>query len=189
MIESLSRNWWMLALRGLFAILFGVVALVWPGSTLFVLVLLFGSYVLVDGVLAIVAAFRYRELNDRWWVLLLEGLAGIVAGVLTFVWPEITAIALLYVIAAWALLTGIFEIAAAIRLRRELEGEWLMILSGIVSVLLAVALVLLPGVALTALVWVIGGYAIVFGALLIYLGFRMRGLGAGHMGGQRQALT
>lgn len=189
MIETLSRNWWMMALRGLFAILFGVVALAWPGTTLFVLVLLFGSYVLIDGVLAIVAAFRHRDLNDRWWVLLLEGLAGIVAGGLTFVWPGITAVVLLYVIAAWALVTGVFEIAAAIRLRKEIAGEWLMILTGILSVVLAIALVLLPGAALTAVVWMIGGYAIAFGILLIYLGFRVRNMGSSRPGMQRHALT
>jgi uncharacterized membrane protein HdeD (DUF308 family) len=158
-------------------ILFGIITFFAPGISLAALVLLFGAYALVDGVLAIVSAVRRRG-ADRWWLLLLEGLVGIAAGVLTFLWPAITAIALLYVIAAWALVTGAFEIAAAIRLRKAITGEWLLALSGIFSIALGVLLVLYPGPgALAVTIW-IGAYAFVFGALLFALGLRLRGVGS-----------
>jgi len=176
-VDSLSRNWWAVLLRGLAGILFGIITFFAPAISLAALVLLFGAYALVDGVLAIVSAVRRRG-ADRWWLLLLEGLVGIAAGVLTFLWPAITAIALLYVIAAWALVTGAFEIAAAIRLRKAITGEWLLALSGIFSIALGVLLVLFPGPgALAVTIW-IGAYAFVFGALLFALGLRLRGLGS-----------
>ncbi|HEV7366685.1 MAG TPA: HdeD family acid-resistance protein [Gemmatimonadales bacterium] len=176
-VDSLSRNWWAVSLRGLAGILFGIITFFAPGISLAALVLLFGAYALVDGVLAIVSAVRRRG-ADRWWLLLLEGLVGIAAGVLTFLWPGITALALLYVIAAWALVTGAFEIAAAIRLRKAISGEWLLALSGIFSIALGVLLVLFPGPgALAVTIW-IGAYAFVFGALLFALGLRLRGLGS-----------
>src|SRR4051812_14208523 len=176
-VDSLSRNWWAVSLRGLAGILFGIITFFAPAISLAALVLLFGAYALVDGVLAIVSAVRRRG-ADRWWLLLLEGLVGIAAGVLTFLWPAITAIALLYVIAAWALVTGAFEIAAAIRLRKAITGEWLLALSGIFSIALGVLLVLFPGPgALAVTIW-IGAYAFVFGALLFALGLRLRGLGS-----------
>jgi uncharacterized membrane protein HdeD (DUF308 family) len=158
-------------------IVFGIITFFAPGISLAALVLLFGAYALMDGVLAIVSAVRRRG-ADRWWLLLLEGLVGIGAGVLTFLWPAITAIVLLYVIAAWALVTGVFEIAAAIRLRKAITGEWLLALSGIFSVALGVLLVLFPGPGALAVVIWIGAYAFVFGALLFALGLRLRGLGS-----------
>ena len=176
-VDSLSRNWWAVSLRGLAGILFGIITFFAPAISLAALVLLFGAYALVDGVLAMVTAVRRRG-ADRWWLLLLEGFVGIAAGVLTFLWPAITAIALLYVIAAWALVTGVFEIAAAIRLRKAITGEWLLALSGIFSIGLGVLLVLFPGPgALAVTIW-IGAYAFVFGALLFALGLRLRGLGS-----------
>jgi uncharacterized membrane protein HdeD (DUF308 family) len=176
-VDSLSRNWWAISLRGLAGILFGIITFFAPGISLAALVLLFGAYALVDGVLAIVSAVRRRG-ADRWWLLLLEGLVGIAAGVLTFLWPAITAIALLYVIAAWALVTGAFEIGAAIRLRKAITGEWLLALSGIFSIGLGVLLVMFPGPGALAVVIWIGAYAFVFGALLFALGLRLRGLGS-----------
>lgn len=176
-VDSLSRNWWAVSLRGLAGILFGIITFFAPGISLAALVLLFGAYALVDGVLAIVSAVRRRG-ADRWWLLLLEGLVGIAAGVLTFLLPAITALALLYVIAAWALVTGAFEIAAAIRLRKVITGEWLLVLSGILSIALGVLLVLYPGPGALAVVIWIGAYAFVFGALLFALGLRLRGLGS-----------
>jgi uncharacterized membrane protein HdeD (DUF308 family) len=176
-VDSLSRNWWAVSLRGLAGILFGIITFFAPAISLAALVLLFGAYALMDGVLAIVTAVRRRS-ADRWWLLLLEGLVGIAAGVLTFMWPAITAVALLYVIAAWALVTGAVEIAAAIRLRKAIRGEWLLALSGIFSIALGVLLVLFPGPgALAVTIW-IGVYAFVFGALLFALGLRLRGLGS-----------
>jgi uncharacterized membrane protein HdeD (DUF308 family) len=175
MLTQLARNWWVLALRGAIAVLFGLAAFVWPGITLAALVLLFGAYTLVDGVFAVIAALTGRSGHERWWVLLLEGLVGIAVGVLTFIWPAITEFALLYLIAAWAVVTGVIEIIAAIRLREELEGEWLLILGGIASVLLGLILLARPGAGALAVIWMIGAYAIVFGVLLVILAFRLRG--------------
>ena len=121
-VDTLTRNWWVALIRGIAGVLFGIATFIAPGVSLAVLVLLFGAYALVDGVLAVVTAVRRRDVSDRWWMLLLEGVVGIAAGVVTLVWPGITALALLYVIAAWALLTGALEIAAAIRLRKIIVG-------------------------------------------------------------------
>src|ERR687890_1931301 len=174
-LPVLSRNWWMLALRGLAAIVFGVLAFVWPDITLFVLVLLFGAYMLVDGIFAIVAAVRAAGREARWWLLLIEGVLGVLAGLVAALWPGLTALALLYFIAAWAIVSGIFEIVGAIRLRREIEGEWALGLSGALSVLFGVLLVAVgPGVGLLSLVWLIGAYALAFGVLLLVLAFRVR---------------
>ena len=174
MVIVLARNWWALVLRGLFAVLFGIIALVWPGITLGALVLLYGAYALADGVFAIASVMAGRTWGRPWWSLLVEGLVGIAVGIMTFAWPGLTALVLLYLIASWAFVTGIFEIVAAIRLREEIRGEWLLALSGILSVLFGVALVIWPGAGALALIWVIGAYAIAFGVLMIALGFRLR---------------
>lgn len=176
MVVVLARNWWALALRGVAAVLFGIMAFAWPGMTLGVLLLLYGAYALVDGVLAIIAAVAGRTSWMPWWALLLEGVLGITVGILTFAWPGITALVLLYLIAAWAVATGVFEVAAAIRLRREIRGEWLLALSGVISVLFGIALAINPVGGVLAVVWLIGAYAIAFGVLLIALGFRLRGV-------------
>src|SRR5438093_8928616 len=165
MIDRLAESWWLLAVRGVAAIVFGLLALVLPGITLFALVLLYAAYAFTDGVFAAVAAARNRR-HPRWWALALEGLLGIAAGIITVVWPAITAVALLVVIAAWAILTGAFEIAAAMRLRREMEGEWLLALSGALSLVFGLILVLRPAVGALAVVTVIGVYAIAFRALM-----------------------
>ena len=174
MIAVFASNWWSLALRGLIALLFGVLAFIWPGISLTALVFLFGAYALVDGLFTIVASLNAPAGYKRWWALLLEGIFSIAAGVLSFFWPGITALVLLYLIAAWAIVTGIFEIAAAIRLRKEITGEWLLALSGILSVLFGLMLVAWPGTGALAVVWLIGAYAVVFGGLLLALAFRLR---------------
>lgn len=174
-VDSLARNWWVVFLRGLAGIIFGLITFFEPGISLAALVLLFGAYAFVDGVLSIVTAVRRRG-ADRWLLLLLEGIAGIFAGLATFFWPAITAIVLLYLIAAWALVTGVLEIAAAIRLRKVITGEWLLALTGVASVILGVLLILAPGPGALAVVIWIGAYAFVFGALLIALSFRLRSL-------------
>ena len=175
MVMTLAHNWWVLALRGLCAIIFGILAFVWPGVTLGVLVLLYGAYALVDGVLAIIAALSKRQGSGLpWWALLLEGLLGIAAGLVAFVWPGITALFLLFLIAAWAIVTGIFEIIAAIRLRKEIEGELWLALSGIVSILFGVLLFVRPGAGALTVVWLIGTYAIFFGIFLLALAFRLK---------------
>lgn len=172
--ERLRTNWWALLVRGLLAVLFGVLTIVVPGLTLAALILLFAVYALAEGVLNIIGAIRRRGGKRHVWVLVVEGLVSILAGLVALFWPGITAIALVYVIAAWALLTGVLEISAAIRLRRKVRGEWLLALSGILSIALGVLLMLNPGVgALVMVIW-IGAYAIVFGALLVFLGLRMR---------------
>ena len=174
-LPVLSRNWWALALRGLAAIVFGILAFTWPGITLWALILLFGAYMLVDGVFAIVAAVRAAGNEARWWLLLVEGILGVLAGIVAFVWPGLTALALLYFVAAWVIVTGIFEIVGAIRLRREIEGEWALILSGALSVLFGVLLAVIPAPAgILSLLWLIGAYAVAFGLLLIILAFRVR---------------
>jgi uncharacterized membrane protein HdeD (DUF308 family) len=180
-LPILSRNWWLVALRGLAAIVFGVLAFVWPAITLWALVLLFGAYMLVDGIFAIVAAVRAAGREARWWLLLIEGVLGVLAGLVAAFWPTLTALALLYFIAAWAIVSGILEIAGAIRLRREIEGEWALGLSGALSLLFGVLLVVIPAPAgLLSLVWLIGAYALAFGVLLLVLAFRLRGTSEMH---------
>ena len=175
MVTVLARNWWVLALRGFFDVLFGIAAFVIPGITLVALVFLYGAFAMVDGIFALTAVLVGRTPGGRpWWSLLLEGILGIAVGILTFAWPGITALALLYLIAAWALVTGILEITAAIRLRKEIQGEWLLALAGILSVLFALMLVANPGAGALAVVWIIGAYAIAFGVVLLVLAFRLR---------------
>lgn len=175
MVNTLAQNWWTLVLRGVAAVIFGILAYVWPGITFTVLVLFFGAYALWDGVFALIAAFRTQA--ERRWPLVMEGLVGIAAGVLTFIWPGAATLALLLIIGAWAFVTGIFEIVAAIRLREEIEGEWLLLISGLLSVLFGIALAIWPAAGLVAVTWLIGAYSIVFGILLIVLGFRLRNWG------------
>jgi len=179
-VDTLVRNWWVVSLRGLAGILFGIITFISPGISLAALVLVFGAYALVDGVLAVVSAIRWRGEVDRWWVILLEGLMGVAAGIITFIWPGISALALLYVIAAWALVTGVLEIVAAIRLRKIITGEWLLALIGIVSVALGVMLALFPGPGALAVVIWIGAYAMVTGVLSVVLAFRLRSWGRSH---------
>lgn len=184
MLGVLSRNWWVLALRGALAVLFGAVVFLTPGIALSALIALIGAYMLVDGVFSIVNGVRDRTTNRNWWVLLLEGVVGIIAGVLTFIWPGVTAVIVLYLVAGWAVVTGVFEILAAIRLREEIEGEIWLGLSGLVSIVFGVVLVLFPGTGILSLLLFVGAYAVVFGIIMIVLAFRLRGMGDqthGHM--------
>lgn len=176
----LSRNWWSLVLRGLVAIAVAVVTFVWPGITLQAIVLLFGGYALIDGVLSIVGSFYASKAHERWGALLLHGLVGIAAAVITFLWPAVTAISLVWLIAAWAVITGIFQVIAAIRLRRYLAGEWLLALCGIASIAFGIFLVVAPLAGALAIALWIGVYALAFGCLLIALGFRLKAWTAGH---------
>lgn len=171
----LSRAWWVFLLRGALAILFGVLTYFRPGVTLAALVLLFGAFALADGVLSLFAAVSGRKELEHWWLVLLQGLVGIGVGVLTLLHPEVTAIALLFYIAVWAIARGVLEIAAAIRLRKEIEGEWALALAGIASVLFGVLLLAQPGAGALAVLWLIATYAIFFGVVLIALGFKARG--------------
>lgn len=174
MVSHLAREWWIVALRGVLGILFGVVAFVWPGMTLLVLIAFFGAYMFLDGVVALVQAIRFRHERERWPALLTEAALGIIIGVVTFFWPGVTALAWIYTIAAWALLTGALELWLAIRLRRQFSGEWFVLLTGIASIVLGIALLIMPLAGLIAWVWTIGAYAIVFGGLLIAFALRLR---------------
>lgn len=171
------RNWWAVLLRGILAIIFGVLAWLQPGITLATLVLLFGGWALVDGVLAVWAAIAGHRQDEDWWVLLLGGLVGIGIGVLTFTAPAVTALALLFYISVWAIGTGVLQIVAAIRLRREIDGEWLYILGGLASVAFGVLLIARPGKGALAVLWLLGTYAVIFGVLLVVLAFKTRSMG------------
>jgi len=173
MLDALARNWWVLLLRGIVAILFGVATFVWPGITLITLVLLYGAFAFADGVLAIIAAIRGGVPAPRWWLALI-GVFGIAAGVLTAVWPGITAVVLLLFIAFWAIASGIMQIVGAIKLRKEIDDEWLLIASGVLSVLFGCLLVFQPGAGALALVLVIGSFAILYGILLVMFSLRLR---------------
>jgi uncharacterized membrane protein HdeD (DUF308 family) len=176
----LARNWWALLIRGVLAVVFGVIAFLNPGITLAALVLLFGAYSLVDGVFSIVAGLRAAQRHERWWPFALEGLLSIAVGIIAFLMPAAAAFALLMLASAWSIVTGLFRIAAAIRLRREIEGEWLLILNGALSVAFGVVIALWPAAGLVTLVWLVGFYAIVFGVILIALAFRLRSHGLRH---------
>jgi len=179
MLDQLVRHWWVLALRGVVAILFAVIAFSWPGITLVALVWLWGTYAFLDGVFALTASVRAAESHQRWGMLLLEGLTGIAAGIIAFVWTGMTALVLVYLIAAWAIVTGVLEIAAAVRLRQLIEGEWLLGLAGILSILVGLIIAARPGVGLLVWVWTVGIYALLVGILMLALAFRLRALGAG----------
>jgi uncharacterized membrane protein HdeD (DUF308 family) len=172
MLHSLTKNWWALALRGLAAVLFGLLTFFVPGITLLTLVLLFGIYALADGAFNVIAFFRSFAHH---WAFLLEGLIGLAVGVLTFAWPAITAIALLYLIAFWAILTGVFEIVAGIRLRKAISNEWLLLLMGLLSLGFGILILFAPVAGALAIVLWIGAYALIFGVFLLALAFRLRG--------------
>jgi uncharacterized membrane protein HdeD (DUF308 family) len=171
MLHLLARYWWVLALRGVLAVLFGLFAFFIPGITLLSLVLLFGAYVLLDGIFDLVAATRSPSHH---WALVLEGIVGIIAGILTFLWPGITAMVLLYLIAFWAIFTGVLEIIAGIRLRQVLSDEIWLILMGVLSLLFGLFIVIFPGAGALAVVYWIGAYALLFGIMLLALAFRLR---------------
>ena len=178
MIELMSRYWWLVALRGVVSILFGIAAFAWPLATLFVLVIFFGAYMLVDGIFALAQAVRLRHERMQWPTFLLEGILGILAGALSLVLPGITAIAWIYVIAAWAIVTGIIEIVAAMHLRSVLAGEIFLLLTGVVSLALGFAFIVMPVVSLVVWAWLIGAYAVAFGVFLLGLAFRMHSAGS-----------
>lgn len=176
MFESLISKWWVVALRGLLGIVFGIVALVYPGVTLLSLALVFGAYAIVDGVFAIGSAFGHGGREAVWYVL--EGLIGIAVGVATFFYPTITAQALVYLVGLWAILTGIFEVVAGFEL--PFSKDWLLALAGALSIIFGVLMFVNPLSGGIAIVWLIGIYALVFGVALLVFGFRLRGLGTKH---------
>jgi uncharacterized membrane protein HdeD (DUF308 family) len=175
LLQSLADNWWLLLLRGICAIAFGVLAFFWPGLTLVTLTLLWGAYALMDGVIAIWAAFNASggDSGPRWW-LGLSGVAGFLAGIMTFYYTGTTTLVLLMFIAVWAIIIGTLQIWGAIALRKVLQQEWLLILNGVLSIAFGVVLLAQPGAGALALVWMIGWYAIFFGGLYIALAFRLK---------------
>jgi uncharacterized membrane protein HdeD (DUF308 family) len=175
MLEALQRGWWFLVLRGVCAVLFGVLTFVWPGITLVTLVLLFGAYALVNGIFTLGVALRAAKGAPGKATLVLLGLLGVAAGVLTFFYPGITALSLLLLIAWWAIITGIFEISAAVKLRKQLSNEWLLILSGSLSVIFGVLLIAMPSAGALSIVWLIGAYALLFGVLMLTLAVKLKG--------------
>ncbi len=184
--SAVAARWWTLVVRGIAAILFGVLALVWPGISLLALILLWGAYAVADGVFSIVLSARAGAGGRRWGWLFFQGLVGMAAGVVTFLWPGMTAIVLLTLIAVWALVTGIAEIVGAIELRKVIEGEWLLALSGVLSIVFGVGMLIFPSAGALAVVTIIAIYAIFFGSLLITLGVRLHRLatpGRGSMAG------
>ena len=177
MYSTIAQGPGTLAVRGIIALLFGVIALMLPGSAFWALVIAFGAYALADGVSALITALKRRNRDGRGW-LAIEGIAGIVAGVLTFLWPITTAVVLIAFVSAWALITGVLKIVLAIRLRREIRGEWLLALNGAASILLAALIMAAPLPATFVLIWALGIYAIVMGGLMITLSVQVRTLGA-----------
>ena len=174
MLIILADRWWTFVVRGIAAILFGLLTFLWPGITLTALVFLFGAYALIDGVLSIVGAVTKERGRGRWWSLIFQGVLGIIAAGVTVAFPGLAALALLYVIAAWALVTGAFEVAAAISLRKYLKKEWLLALGGVLSMVFGILLMMFPGAgALTLVLW-IGAYMFVAGCLLVVLGLKLR---------------
>jgi len=173
-LHALSKCWWLVLLRGIAGIVFGVLAFAWPGLTLLTLVLFYGAYALVDGILALVAAFTGGAKPAPTWWLIVVGLFGIAAGLVTFLWPGITALVLIVFIGAWAIAHGIFEIVGAIKLRKEIDNEWWLILAGVLSVIFGIVVLAAPGAGALGLVWAIGAYSFVFGILLVGLSLRLR---------------
>lgn len=176
MKSLLCLSWRYLIIRGLAALAFGLAAMAWPGLTLALLILMFGAFVLLDGLLALVSGFQHKDLDPQWWVIALQGLTGVVIGIMTFAWPAATGMVILLLIAAWALLTGTLQVVTALRLRQEIQGEWFYVLSGAVSIIFGLLLVARPGAGAMAVITVIGFFAILAGILQLTLGFKLRGL-------------
>jgi uncharacterized membrane protein HdeD (DUF308 family) len=176
LIETLKRHWWVPVIRGIAAIVFGIIAFVYPGLTIATLVLFFGAWVLIDGIFRVVGAIGHRSSDPDWGWHIVIGIVGITVGLLTFHAPQVTALALIIYIAAWALMIGASEIAIAIKLRREIKGEWLLIIMGLISIIFAVMLLWNPVAGAAAVIWLIAWYAVVLGILAIFFGFRLRSL-------------
>lgn len=173
-IHRLADFWWTLVVRGAIAILFGIVAWVWPELTVTTLTILFGAWLFVDGIFEIISAFANRDRVNSVWPLVLSGVINIIVGLIVLFWPGLGAIALMYMIAIWAILTGLLAIVAAIELRKRIENEWAIGLTGVLSIIFGVLVMIFPGDGAVALVWVIGIWAIVIGIGLIAAGFRLK---------------
>jgi len=176
LIETLKRHWWVPVIRGIAAIIFGIIAFTHPVMAAATLVLFFGAWILIDGIFRLVGAIGHRASDKDWGSDLIIGILGIIVGLLTFHAPGITALALVIYIAAWALMTGATEITLAIKMRREIKGEWFLILMGLASIIFAAFLLWNPLAGAAALIWIIAWYAVILGVLAIFFGFRLRSL-------------
>jgi uncharacterized membrane protein HdeD (DUF308 family) len=175
MLHTLARNWWALLIRGIAALVFGILAFVWPGATAVALVIVFGAYAFVDGVFAIVSAVRAAQAHERWWPFLIEGIVGIVIAAITYFEPHVTAFALYFTIAAWAFITGVLEIAAGLQLRKQIANEIWLVIAGVISILFSILMIWHPIAGAYAVIWLIGFYAVVFGVSMIGVALRLRG--------------
>ena len=176
LLQTLKRNWWVPVLRGVAAITFGIIAFTHPVMAAVTLVWFFGARVLIDGIFRIIGAIRHRDSDSDWGFNLIIGILGVIVGLLTFHAPGVTALALVVYIAAWALMIGATEIALAIKMRREIKGEWFLILMGLASIIFAALLLWNPLAGAAALIWIIAWYAVIMGILAIVFGFRLRSL-------------
>ncbi|HEY1428882.1 MAG TPA: HdeD family acid-resistance protein [Candidatus Tumulicola sp.] len=174
MVHVLARNWWALLIRGIAAVVFGILAFAWPGATLFAICLLFGAYAFVDGVFAIVAAVRAAQSHERWWPFVIEGIVGLAIAGITFYDVSITFLALYFTVAVWAFITGILEIAAGIQLRKAVANEFWLILAGLASIVFGIFMFWHPIAATVVIIYVIATYAIIFGIIMIAFAFRLR---------------
>jgi uncharacterized membrane protein HdeD (DUF308 family) len=176
MFNLMTQNWWAIALRGLVAVLFGIAAFVWPGFTLRVLAPLFSGYAMINGIFAVIEAFGRDVSRDRWWGLLFEGVASILVGAIILIWPGLTAMGLIFLIAFWAIMTGVFEFITAVRLRHEIMGEWLLALIAILSMALGLLLLAFPVIGAFSVILLIRAFVFIIGALMIALAFKLRWL-------------
>ncbi|MBV8074194.1 MAG: HdeD family acid-resistance protein [Candidatus Eremiobacteraeota bacterium] len=177
-VESLKEHWWALLIRGIVAVLFGIICFWETGAALFALVIVIGAFFIVDGVMMVIGAVRSSSASGpaQWWWQIIAGVAGIIAGILTFTWPGMTAYVLTIFVAAWAIVTGVLELVTAIRLRATIPNEWLWIINGVLSILLGILVFANPTGGAVALMWVLGFYALLAGFTMIGLALRLRGL-------------
>jgi uncharacterized membrane protein HdeD (DUF308 family) len=173
-----EKHWWQIAVRGFLALIFGILVLAWPGVSLLIFAIIFGAYVFVDGIFTLVAAVNYKAGAGRRTWLFIRGIAGIIVGLITFFWPAITALALVILIAAWALVTGVMELVFAFRANQDSAIRWMFAISGILSLILGILILARPIAGMLVIIWIIGAYAVLAGILLIILGFRLRGVKA-----------
>jgi uncharacterized membrane protein HdeD (DUF308 family) len=182
MLQVMSRNWWMVLIQGIAAVLFGIAILfTWPGLVVQTMILVFAVYVFVDGIFAVINAIQNRN-SPRWWVMLLEGAIGILAGIAAFLFPGGAVLTLLYIVAFWSVFTGLTQIITAVQLRKEIDNEWWLILSGIASMIFGFLIVLYPGAAVLTILNILGILAIIWGVMLVLLAFRLRNAGGSSSG-------
>ncbi|RCW79424.1 HdeD family acid-resistance protein [Paracoccus lutimaris] len=176
LLRVMADYWWVPLLRGIAAVIFGLMALIWPGLTVYVLLIVFGAYAVFDGVMALIVGFQRKSEDDGWWAWALDGALSIIIGLMALFWPEATALAFVIWMAVWAVVGGVFRIVSAIRLRQQIEGEWALGLSGLFLVIWGVLMAMIPAAGLLSIAWLIGTFALLIGVAMIVLAFRLRGM-------------